>query len=247
MADRGNEGLRAEPGSRRSLSRAELLEVLGREGACTVSMLAARTGLHENTIRGHLDRLLAGGRVIRATERPTGRGRPSKVYRLAGTDPSEPGEAVERDRPQLTARAAAIRAEVLGRLVCGYGAGADDVTAAAVGDGAQMARTIPLPPISGEDPQRRQFNTVLAQLEDSGFAPHPDPDGMTVNLWGCPVRDLASGRTEVICAMHLGMERELAQRAGGPLEVESLCPFVGPRQCRLRLTHTNSPSGPPGR
>ncbi|ALN14959.1 MAG: winged helix-turn-helix transcriptional regulator [Acidipropionibacterium acidipropionici] len=225
------------PGSRRSLSRAELLETLRQEGASTVQALARRTGLHENTVRGHLERLVADGRVVCDQADPAGRGRPRKVYR-----PASP-ERLERDDGQPaspSAQAASTRDAVLRRLVAGYGRQVTSVHEAAVGDGEAIARSLPLPPVAGQDPRHRQLNILLARLEDSGFAPSPDAEGTTVDLWGCPVRDLAAGRTDVVCAMHLGIERELARRAGGPLEVAGLCPFVGPRQCRLHLKRTDA-------
>lgn len=234
MTDRHSEHSHDVPrdgrGSRRSLSRTELLELLRREGPSTVSTLASCTGLHVNTVRDHLARLLADGRVVASTERPLGRGRPGKVYRLA-----TPAESDRSEPKQALPRAAFTRQAVLDRLLAGYGSDAGSVTDAAIEDGTRIARSQPLPPVSTRDPQRRQLNVLLAQMEDAGFAPRADADELTVDLWDCPVRDLAAGRPEVVCAMHLGLEREALRRAGGSLTAERLCPFVGPRLCRLHL------------
>ena len=47
----------------------------------TVQMIVEATGLHANTVRGHLDVLLAGDLVSREPAESPGRGRPKWLYR----------------------------------------------------------------------------------------------------------------------------------------------------------------------
>ena len=49
----------------------------------TVEMIVEATGLHANTVRGHLDVLLAGDVISREPAESPGRGRPRWLYRAA--------------------------------------------------------------------------------------------------------------------------------------------------------------------
>ena len=51
-----------------------------RDSPTTLAELAETTGLHENTVRGHLDALLQAGHVSRLRATPSGRGRPAWSY-----------------------------------------------------------------------------------------------------------------------------------------------------------------------
>src|SRR5699024_4920287 len=48
----------------------------------STATLARATGLHENTVRGHLEQLLADGYVARVCARSSGRGRPDTIDRM---------------------------------------------------------------------------------------------------------------------------------------------------------------------
>ena len=66
-----------------SLTRIDLLHVLQIRGAQTIVDLAARTGLHPNTVREHLHRLVQIG-LVRSDPILRGRrGRPTLRYRVA--------------------------------------------------------------------------------------------------------------------------------------------------------------------
>lgn len=66
-----------------SLSRINLLHELQEHGAKTVSELAEVTGLHHNTAREHLHRLIDAGFVDSESIPSIGRGRPQLRYRAA--------------------------------------------------------------------------------------------------------------------------------------------------------------------
>ena len=62
-----------------SRARAALLETLqAQPEPTTLAALAASTGLHENTLRGHLEGLEASGLVQRSPAPPGGGGRPAQ-------------------------------------------------------------------------------------------------------------------------------------------------------------------------
>lgn len=92
-----------------SLSRINLLRELQVNGSRTIVELADATGLHHNTAREHLHRLIEVGLVRSETIPRTSKGRPKILYRAA----------TERDDPARTARrrAADARTEQFRRLL----------------------------------------------------------------------------------------------------------------------------------
>ena len=73
-----------------------------------------------------------------------------------------------------------------------------------------------------------------------GFQPQEssDADRTNLHLRHCPFREVALRHPEVVCAIHLGiMQGALADRHG-PLEIDSLDPFVTPHVCVARLRPT---------
>lgn len=213
-------------------SRVELLHVLRDEGPSTTAALAARTGLHENTVREHLQRLVDAQFVVREPEHRTTRGRPRTVYRATTRDNAGPGPGAVRHVGESVARA-----RLVSLLLAGYGAAVQDVALSAQRAGHDMAGTLP-PPRADEDDQVRALEAHLEQL---GFDPALDPAGTTFDLWRCPFLELARERPEVVCGVHLGLARGVLERVGGPVRAERLVPFVGPRHCALHLSGVPAP------
>src|SRR2546427_3708355 len=61
-------------------TRAQILELIRAEGALTAKEVAARSGLHPNVARGHLDVLVDAGLASVRWRRLPGGGRPAKLY-----------------------------------------------------------------------------------------------------------------------------------------------------------------------
>lgn len=100
-----------------SYSRVEIMRLLQQRPRRAVSELVAATGLHANTVREHVQRLIDAGYVIAETERRTTRGRPRVLYSPA-TDETSSAVAVRR------ATDAARRGDLM-RRVYGADPGAD--------------------------------------------------------------------------------------------------------------------------
>ena len=63
-------------------SRSHILELIREsEGPVSVEWLCTETHLHANTVRGHLEVLLAAGQIVREPAKGNGRGRPPMLYR----------------------------------------------------------------------------------------------------------------------------------------------------------------------
>ncbi|MCC2323032.1 helix-turn-helix transcriptional regulator [Cellulomonas xiejunii] len=218
-----------------SASRVELLHVLQDEGPSTTPALAARTGLHENTVREHLQRLVDARFVVRETERRTTRGRPRTVYRATTRDDVRTDPTAARHLAESVARARLTRV-----LLGGYGAAVEDVPASARRAGREMVDELPALPAGPRD----QVLALEAHLDRLGFDPVLDASGTTFDLWRCPFLDLARTRPDVVCSVHLGLAQGVLEQVGGPVRAERLVPFVGPRHCELHLSEVGAADVP---
>ncbi len=92
-----------------SESRVRILAMLIERPDRTVDELTAGTGLHPNTVREHLQRLIESGFVLPTTEHRTTRGRPRTLYRAA----TGPESRIIREK----AEAAATRGDMMRRIM----------------------------------------------------------------------------------------------------------------------------------
>jgi predicted ArsR family transcriptional regulator len=183
--------------------------------------LAVETGQHVTTVRFHLDVLTRESLVCQVQQPPRGRGRPRIGY-----------TAVQRTVGYQ--ELAQVLADQLGadpkrRLDASVTAGR--AWAAKMDDGDRTVETL--------DDAREVATSLLAEL---GFAPDraadvtSSQDTATIRLTACPLRELARTHSEVVCGVHLGLMREVLDRAGQPgAFTASLHPFVEPDLCLARL------------
>jgi predicted ArsR family transcriptional regulator len=223
----------AAPGPALPLSgaRAAVLDLVrARRSPCTVEELAGETGQHPNTVREHLEALVAAGLLEAAAGAPAGqgrRGRPAKRYRPAELAPQAPGYA---------ALAGVLAAEVA-RL-------APDPAAAGAEAGRSWARRALAPaagPVSAKDARRR----VLTELDELGFAIAPAPapgapadaadSGERVRLVACPLLAAARDEPRVVCSVHAGLVDESLLLLGQPGLRARLEPFAEPGACLLTI------------
>lgn len=203
--------------------RAEVLaELREAQQTLTADDIAQRTGLHVNTARFHLDRLVRDGLVERSTEQRVAPGRPHTLYTARDIRPGP--------------RSYGLLAEVLTGLVASL---PDARTSAeAVGrewGGHLVDRAAPSQHLSAADSVAR-LNAVLDAV---GF--HPEVrstkgrKGCAIWLHHCPFREVAEQHTDVVCAIHLGLMQGALEELRAPVEVVSLDPFVSPDTCVARL------------
>lgn len=154
--------------------------------------LEAATGLHGNTLRGHLGALVDQQRVTRVAIRRTGRGRPAWGY-------------IARE-PEYAALALAL-AEGMDAT------GSDGLEPAAVRGGRAWGERLrtQLAPDDTIAPRDR----VLLALEHTGFEPREE--GEEISLTACPLLDAARAHPSVVCAVHLGLVEGVLGRAGATL------------------------------
>ncbi|USQ76260.1 helix-turn-helix transcriptional regulator [Ornithinimicrobium cryptoxanthini] len=195
-----------------------------------IRALAEATGIHENTVRFHLGRLLDDGLVERQRGVSSGPGRPPLTFVArrdregAGRDNYELIAAVLTDLVDSTSAEPGVVAQEAGRVWARrQAASRSDVQ----GQGADAP--------SGWDAALDELTRVL---DDAGFAPELQsaPDGATVRVHNCPFLSIARSDQAVPCGVHLGLMEGVLEAAGAPGTVDQLVPFVTPTLCVAHLS-----------
>jgi predicted ArsR family transcriptional regulator len=185
-----------------------------------VMELSEATGLHPNTLRGHLQILVDLGQVSR-TAAPGGTpGRPRVLYRIGAT------AAAENPYRQLAAELALGMAQAQG-----------DAAAQAAGRawGARVRAQRGLP--ERLDPAEA-IEAAAEAMGDLGFAAQTEPLGDRMYLTACPFAELAR-TTPSVCEVHAGLLAGLLAEVGGSVELTRLDPFVRDSLCVAHLRPTN--------
>jgi predicted ArsR family transcriptional regulator len=201
---------RPEPNAPGGDSRAAVLEFIeSSDDVVRVEEIAEAVGLHPNTVRGHLDALLAAGRITRTADQRSTRGRPHWLYSATtSTTIRELARALdaELDRASATdlARlAAATWAE----------AGPDVAPASSVDEAVDRA---------------------TETLTGFGFDAVRNPVGDQITLRACPYAELVHEHP-VICDIHAELLGEVLARTEQPVTVAGLDVFPRPGLCVARL------------
>ena len=179
-----------------------------------VRELATRLGLHANTIRPHLRRLVDAGLVASETRRgPSAVGRPQTMFSAVAA-----GGREGRDYRLL--------ADILATLVSGSRArtGAQDL-AREWGD-YLMTRRAPAPGARRPGPNLAALREALA---DAGFDPRFRRRGnssVEIALRGCPFRDLLDDHRELVCTVHRGLLEGMLEGSRPRLHLRSFEPLA---------------------
>lgn len=206
-----------------SRARRSVLDLLdGQDGPTTLARLVELSGLHENTLRGHLDGLAAEGLVVRERAAPQGRGRPAWLWRARARGSSEYAGLAATLAHTLRRTSRRPEADALeagrewGRQLASDGANAATGT----------ART--------PSPAAR----VVALLDNLGFAPEHSSrrHGSPVRLTRCPLLEAAREEPTIVCNVHLGLVEGALEQYGEPDPDARLIPFAQDGACLLHLT-----------
>jgi predicted ArsR family transcriptional regulator len=186
----------------------------------TVEMIAEATGLHANTVRGHLDVLLAGDVISREPAESPGRGRPRWLYRAASPKASP---------FQFLAQALTVQ---LARA---------DSAEFAEGAAARWAQALPdLPVAFSPDEAVAETTDALNRL---GFNAIASPVGDAISVTGCPYAELVDDNP-VICDIHTALVVRLLDQTEQPVTLESMDIWARRGMCVARL---NRPDIAPSR
>lgn len=247
----------AASGRTHSPTRETLLRLIeAQTDPVTIARLAAASGCHENTVRGHVHALWRDGFLDRELAPVTGQGRPSWLWRAIAADPASPYAGL---------------AMALADGLAATGADAPDRARAV---GLKWGRTLAaqLPPATTLAEARR---TVFEVMQEQGFAPrdagvpeaaastsdaaagepldpqeprvqqtpqapqaaqdHQDRQQQRILLRRCPLVAAATHRPEIVCAVHLGMVAGALEAIGAADDGSTLTPMSGPGECTLDL------------
>ncbi|MFJ4046335.1 helix-turn-helix transcriptional regulator [Microbacterium sp. NPDC089987] len=188
-----------------SYSRVRILHLVQTRPERTIGELSEATGLHANTVREHLQRLIEGGYVIQATEHRTTRGRPRTLY-SAATGAPEASSPIARDKVAEAARR-----------------------------GDLMRRILSEPDSELGRDATYQLDALVEHLEESGFEPIVDESRMTVDLTPCPHAASSPEHRPMLCQVHLGLMQGVLTQAGGPIAAECVQVTRRAEECTVQL------------
>lgn len=206
--------------------RLRVLELLRSvPGALGVTDLAAQLGLHANTVRFHVNRLVAAGLVTREVEEHTGPGRPRLTFAAVTQQDMAGGQR---------------KYQLLADMLAGFIAG---TSPDAAGEAEELGRTwgrylATRPAPAKRVTEEESLQELVRVLDDIGFAPRltEDDHESQVLLRHCPFLEVASAHREVVCSLHLGVMQGVLAEQRSPLEATHLRPFVEPSLCVAHLS-----------
>ncbi|WP_175985047.1 helix-turn-helix transcriptional regulator [Microbacterium tenebrionis] len=191
-----------------TFSRVQILHLVQSRSRRTIGELCEATGLHQNTVREHLQRLIDGGYVLAETEHRTTRGRPRTLY-SAATGAPEASSPIARDKVSAAAR----RGDLMRRAL--------PSTASDLGREATY-----------------QLDALVEHLEESGFEPVIDDGRLTIDLTPCPHAAARPEDRPVLCRVHLSLMQSVLTEAGGPLSADFVRDPALPEDCVVQLRDT---------
>lgn len=190
-----------------SLSRIRLLRELQTHGHKTVEELAEATGLHHNTAREHLHRLIETGFVSSEPIPATAKGRPRIRYRVA----SEDSDANAQERAAAAHRRTAKVRQHL-----------------------PIREHLRAP--TAAELQLELLDDHMEQCGfDSVVDSETDTTTPQMTMHDCPYAEIARQDPQV-CAVHFELVQEALKRVDGPVRASALHPFSSPTACTVHLS-----------
>ncbi|OBI76517.1 metalloregulator ArsR/SmtB family transcription factor [Mycobacterium sp. E740] len=177
--------------------------------------VAQRLSIHPNTARFHLEALARQGRAEVIKPEFAKPGRPPRMFRApTGMDPHGPRHY--RMLAAVLADALARQRDPQGRAVAAGRAWGEKQAVASETHGA---------------PERDPLDRLTDLLADLDFAPETRSERGELGLRNCPFLELADGRRDVICPVHLGLMQGALEAWDAPVTVDALVPFAEPDLC----------------
>jgi predicted ArsR family transcriptional regulator len=194
-------------------SRAHILATLqSHDREFSIEELSLASGLHANTVRAHLDVLVAGGHIVRTQGQPHGRGRPPLAFK-ATADARAPYDELSR---VLHESLGAANSPGLARRTAERWAGSLE----------------PQPVASTPD---QAVDHAVESLHAVGFSAEASPLKDSITIGACPFAELVDEHP-IICAIHTELLSTVLSASGQEVEVEAMDVWVKPTLCRARLT-----------
>jgi len=193
----------------------------------SIAEIADRLDIHPNTVRFHLDALVADGQIERVLGEPTGPGRPPQMFRTHQGMPLN-GPRNYRLLAEIALSTIAAKPDPAAKA---------DETGQSWG-GFLIERPAPGVTLSENEVTHRLLNL----LADVGFAPESSASGNQIGLRNCPFLELVETQPEqIICRLHLGLMQGALAALNARTTVDRLEPFAEPGLCLVHLTSGDQP------
>ena len=213
IGERGADDSLSTPRRRGGASRSQVLLALrAHDQAITLEEISELTGLHVNTVRGHLDVLVAGGYAERDHEEPQGRGRPRLTYRPTPASDSPYDELAHALSEALES--------------------ADSRTLAKATATKWRRTATPIEPAGSPD---EAVDRAVEGLRAVGFAAESNLLGDSIVVGRCPYASLIADHP-IICDIHTELLAQMLHDTGQEVTVAGMDVWIKPTLCRARLT-----------
>ena len=191
-----------------------------------VAAIADGLGIHPNTVRFHLDDLVARGQVERVPGETSGPGRPPHVFQARqGMDPEGP-------------RSYRLLAEIaLGAIATGP----DPTSRRWQPDATWGAFLLGRPPSATTVTEEEAMGRLLELLAELGFAPERSTTGNAIGLRNCPFLELVDSHAQILCPLHLGVMQGAMTVLTTDVVVDRLEPFAEPGLCLAHVSTVDTP------
>jgi predicted ArsR family transcriptional regulator len=189
----------------------------------SILAIADALGVHANTVRFHLDSLVADGQVEQVEHGRKGPGRPPLMF------------AAVRQMDRGGTRHYRVLAEILAAALASERNPRAKAVAAGRAWGRQVDPHSPPKRVASAD---EAIDRLVEMLDDLGFAPErrTAKGKQQVGLRHCPFLELAETRGSVVCPIHLGLMQGALETWAAPVSVERLDAFVEPDLCLAHVT-----------
>ncbi|MFP1155401.1 helix-turn-helix transcriptional regulator [Mycobacterium sherrisii] len=221
-------GAGSEPAESANRRRQVLRTLRAAREPLTILAIADALGVHPNTVRFHLDSLVAAGQVEQVGPGRKGPGRPPLMFRAV----------------RQMDRGGTRHYEVLAEILTAALAGDKDPGAKALAAGRAWGRRLDpgTAPRPAEAPEQA-IDRLMDLLDRLGFAPERrrETGAQQVGLRHCPFLEIAENRSNVVCSVHLGLMQGALESWAAPVTAERLEAFVEPDLCLAHLELQEAP------
>ncbi|BCI89283.1 transcriptional regulator [Mycobacterium kansasii ATCC 12478] len=186
----------------------------------SIVAIADALEIHPNTVRFHLDALVADGQAQRVESGPRGPGRPPQMF------------SAVRQMDRGGARHYRLLAEILSNGL----AAEPDSQAKALAAGRAWGQRLEAP--ATDSNAEKSIEHLVGVLDQLGFAPERRvSDGQhQLGLRHCPFLEVAESRSAIVCPIHLGLMQGALESWAAPVGVERLDVFAEPDLCLAHLS-----------
>ena len=197
----------------------------------SIVAIAEELGVHPNTVRFHLDGLVAEGQVEQVEHGRKGPGRPPLMFQAV------------RQMDRGGVRHYRLLAEILSTALAAERNPRAKAMAAGRAWGRELDSGRESPPAAAAS-AADAIDRLVGALDELGFAPERRTSNgeQQVGLRHCPFLELAESRAAVVCPIHLGLMQGALETWAAPVSVDRLDAFVEPDLC---LAHI-APAGAAG-